>query len=119
MKVVSDQYGAPTTVESLAKVICKIVTAIDNGFKMWGIYHYCDEPATTWYELASFIINEQNQYLSKNKTVTPISSAEFGDSVSRPLCSTLNCQKIKTELGIDQENWKSAIKRYIHEKTIV
>lgn len=116
---VNDQHGAPTTVESLAEIIGKFIVAIKDGFDDWGIYHYCDQPAATWYELAKFIVDEQNKLFAKDVSVLPISTAEFNDAVARPFCSQLNCQKIKDTLGIEQADWRPIVKKYIEMNSLV
>ena len=60
--VTDKQIGCPTNTESLAKYIMDLVI---NKFTGYGIKHYSDGAAMTWFDFANQILSENNL---KNKT---------------------------------------------------
>ncbi len=102
LKIVADQHGAPTAAAHVAQVILNLIRhpALTSN---WGLYHYTDQPLTTWCDFArSFINPEQCKIL-------PISTAEYPTKAKRPQNSALNCEKIKQVFGITQQPWQEAL----------
>lgn len=106
IRVVNDQWGAPTNARDLAEVIMKIISYEDNilGTK---IYHYSNEGVISWYQFAEEIIR-----LSGHKcSVCPISSEEFGAKVKRPSFSLLDHTKIAKDFNISIQKWEDSLLR--------
>lgn len=57
LSVTSDQKGCPTNTTNLSKYIIKLIIENNNDF---GVKHYCDNKAMTWYDFAKQILTENN-----------------------------------------------------------
>jgi|TARA_R110000851_G_scaffold112921_3_gene237317 dTDP-4-dehydrorhamnose reductase len=102
INVVSDQYGSPTWVREVSKVIQKI---LDNPTEN-GIYHISNEGNCSWSEFAEEIFRLKGI----DTKVNPIGTKDYKTLAKRPKYSVLDCNKIKTELNIDIPNWKESLK---------
>lgn len=102
IKVVYDQVGSPTSAKDLARAILAI---LDSGLTKYGIYNYCNEGETSWFEFAKaiFTINELKT------RVVPVKSKEFKTNAKRPTYSTLDCSKIKNDYNINIQDWRVSL----------
>ncbi|UTW42470.1 dTDP-4-dehydrorhamnose reductase [bacterium SCSIO 12844] len=117
INIVADQYGAPTSANSIAKVIFDICRLKFNGIgtNKWGIYHYTDFPVTTWHQLALYSIEQLNDQINdvKTKHVYPIASSQYPTLALRPKNSALDTDKIKTDFSIKQYSWMDEVARIV------
>jgi dTDP-4-dehydrorhamnose reductase len=104
INVVNDQEGCPTYAADLAKAIMRIVEK-DKDVK-GGIYNYCNEGTTTWYDFAVAI----KELSGSGCVVNSIPTSEFPTPAKRPKYSVLETSKIKDILQISIPNWKDALK---------
>jgi len=113
LTVISDQYGSPTSANSIAKHIVEMCTRIsaDNTFDKWGIYNYTDLPLTTWHQFATYIID--NNKTAKTKQIVPILAKDFPTKAKRPLNSGLDTNKIRKQFDIKQSLWTNEVDRVI------
>lgn len=106
IRVVNDQWGAPTNAQDLAEVLMKIVQKEEN-FSQTEIFHYSNAGVISWHQFAEEIVR-----LSGHKCkVTPISTEEFGARVKRPKYSLLDHSKLSKELEISIPKWEMSLKR--------
>ncbi len=116
LNIVSDQYGCPTPAADIARVLLEIAKQIYNGNEKCGIYHYCGEPATTWYEFATKIIElGHNKFNFKLKHLNKITTAEFPTKVVRPQNSELEVKKIIQDYNIERHPWVDYLTQVIAE----
>lgn len=108
IKVVSDQYGSPTSALELARAISAIITT-----ENYGIYHATCEGIATWYEFATEIF----RIACKDIIVKPITTEDYPTPAKRPKYSVLENSKLK-ELGYFMKPWKEALKEYMSEISI-
>ncbi len=107
LSVVYDQIGSPTYARDLASVILKIIQNIKTGENdIPGLYHYSNEGAISWFDLANFIV-DYHKYPSR---VLPIRSEEYKTLATRPKFSVLDKSKIKNVLKIEIPHWYSSLK---------
>jgi len=59
LTITTEQKGCPTNTVNLSKYIINLIIEGDNTF---GIYHYCDRDAMTWYDFAKKILIENNLF---------------------------------------------------------
>ncbi len=117
LHVVNDQYGCPTCAADLAEAVLMIADFLEkqNGHE-GGIYHYCGEGITTWYDFATSIFDIAAELgLAKVPKVVPVSTAQFPTAAKRPLFSALDCSGIEKSFGIGLRPWKQSLKRTIQE----
>lgn len=119
LRVVSDQFTCPTPSENIAETLLTIINYISTasiqlGKNLWGTYHYCAQPITSWYNFAQRIFNIAKQYHSLKVTqLLPIPSAEYTTAAQRPPHAILNCQKIFQTFGIIQPFWEESLSKLI------
>lgn len=97
ISVVADQYGCPTSARSIAEVLWKLAEKYTQENSLpWGIYHFSNGPACTWYEFACEIFEQAVKagVLAKKPIVNAISTAEYPTPAERPAWSVLDCGKI-------------------------
>ncbi len=116
VKVVSDQWGAPTSADAIASALLTIATRVlKPDFQDWGIYHYSGAPAVSWYDFACAI---QRAYPQENlalQRLLPISTHEFPTKATRPAYAVLAMQKINAVFGIDACDWQKDLKEVIQK----
>lgn len=115
--VVNDQFGCPTCAYDLAEVIIVIVKRLLEGkTNNSGIYHYCGNGITTWYEFALSIFQIAGELgLSNVPSVTPITTSQFPTAAKRPLYTVLDCSEIKKYFGVELKPWRQSLKKTIHQ----
>jgi dTDP-4-dehydrorhamnose reductase len=117
LQVVNDQYGCPTCAYDLAEAIMVIVQRILKDMSnISGIYHYCGNGITTWYEFAKQIFQIVGELgLSNVPMVTPITTSQFPTAAKRPLYTALDCSEIQKNFGIRLKPWRVSLKQTIHQ----
>ncbi len=69
LRVVSDQFGCPSSAADIADAIVAISTKfLDNKMDAYGTFHYCGAGAASWFEFAEEIF----------RVASAISAAELG-----------------------------------------
>ena len=120
LKVIGDQYGAPTYAPHLAQATLQ---AIGNAMGMAdfpsGIYNLCATGDATWYRFAEEIFKQAREAgmelkLQKHE---PIPATQYPLPALRPYNSRLNCSKAREILGVELPDWKIGIAAAIKEKT--
>jgi len=112
--VVCDQFGSPTSAQSIADAIihiCKKLYTKSDLEKYWGVYHFADFPVTNWQQFAKHIVRVKQP--NKNIEIVAIESKDYPTVAQRPKNSILNTQKIKTTFNIDQRFWMNEVERVI------
>lgn len=102
ISVVNDQVGTPTNALDLAEALLTIVT---SGKSTFGIYHFSNEGACSWYDFAKeiFLVNG----ISIN--LQPIPTSNFPAPAKRPAFSVLDKSKIKTVFGLKIKSWQESL----------
>ena len=107
--IVDDQHGCPTSARSVAAVLLETADLYLRGASVvWGTYHYCNQPETTWFEFAKHIFRETGNY--ERLKLKPIKTIDYPTPAKRPKNSVLDCAKIEKEFGIRQANWVEELK---------
>jgi dTDP-4-dehydrorhamnose reductase len=108
LKVIADQVGTPTYAIDLAKAILQI---IESGNKAYGIYHFSNEGAISWYDFAQAIFELSNTQVK----VFPIPTSEYPTKATRPAFSVMNKAKIKTAFQMEIPYWRKSLETCINE----
>ena len=103
INVVSDQIGSPTYAGDLAEVLIKIVL---SSSKAYGLYHFSNSGAISWYDFAVEIFNHFN----KQVVVKPIKTIDYPTAAKRPEYSVLSTKRIIQEFGLNELNWRDSLK---------
>ena len=112
IRVVSDQYGSPTSAGDLTIAILSMAELWHQHSSVaWGTYHYCGQGIVSWHEFAETIIELARRYGDvKTTRIEPITTADFPTKAKRPAFSALDCNLIKTNFGIDPKPWRESLK---------
>ncbi|HQN65789.1 MAG TPA: dTDP-4-dehydrorhamnose reductase [Methylophilus sp.] len=125
LRIVADQWGAPTSSESIADGVRKLLDTwqVKNAAQT-GIYHFTNTGETTWHGFAVAIVNEYESLkvekkwpdLKVNSTdILPISTADYPTPAKRPANSMLDNAKLKDTFSVELPTWQSALKQVMRE----
>ena len=92
IKIVSDQYGIPSSSLFIADQIAKILPKINKNNK--GIYHLAPNSYCSWYDFTKSIIKHEKINFNFND-INMINSDQYITKAKRPKNSVLDNQKIK------------------------
>ncbi len=104
LKVVNDQHGCPTWAPDLARCMAEMATK-----QNFGIFHFCNGPACTWFDLASAIVREAGHTC----TVTPCNSSEYPRPAQRPAWSVLDSSETYRIIDWQPRCWQEAVSQYV------
>ena len=106
IKVVDDQVGCPTYTIDLAGCM---VDLAENDSR--GIYHFCNGPQCSWFDLACEIVAQANL----NCEVLPCASDEYPTKAKRPGYSVLDVSRTIEVIG-EIRSWQECLKEYLQSK---
>ncbi len=109
IRVVSDQYGTPTSALELARAIIFLMET-----ESYGIYHATCEGSTNWYEFACTIF----QTAGLEVEVEAISSSEFAAPAPRPMYSILDNKALRERHHYYMKDWKEAFNEYMRDHSL-
>lgn len=105
LRVVNDQYGAPTWAPWLAETSLLL---LKKGSR--GLFNACSKGAISWFDFANEIVRIGGGI----SRVTSQSTEELGRPAPRPAYSVLDVTKLEKELGADAlMDWKDCVKNHI------
>ncbi len=116
LKIVSDQFGRPTSTADLADAIVLTATKAMKTDRHWGLYHFSNrgEPVS-WHGFAAEIVRITKPWRQINPTVHPISTDAFDAPAPRPRNSVLKLDKIERVFGIKPQSWQNALASVLEE----
>ena len=109
LRVVADQIGSPTWVQTLADVSR---AAIDKDGRLKiaeGIYHVSAGGRTSWHGFAEAIFAAIADVSRIVKRVTPITTEDFPTPAKRPVFSVLSNQKIELAMDMRVPDWQQQL----------
>lgn len=127
LKIVNDQYGAPSSANFIAKVVKKIIDSNKNIKD--GIYHCSNSGIVSWYEITQYVYKylKKSSFKSKNRKIKnlmrknlliqPVRSKDLFLFAKRPKFSKLNCLKLQKVLNYEFPVWNEEVKKIINEIT--
>jgi dTDP-4-dehydrorhamnose reductase len=104
LRIISDQYGVPTSAEWLAGLSLDLVLGEGGQLKRFpsGVYHAVPSGQTTWHGLATFVIQsaiEAGMVLKvKPDAMKPILAIEYPLPAQRPMNSSMATDKLQRTL---------------------
>lgn len=116
LRVVADQRGGPTPATAFAQSLVSLAQRIEQGQDLpWGTYHYAGQPAVSWHEFASAVVEEAfSQGLIKNKPkVLPITTREYPTPAQRPANSTFDTHRTESDLGLSMPLWQTGLREML------
>lgn len=120
LRVVADQFGAPTSASSIAEAVSAILArrrtaaglAADFAAAK-GLVHVADAGCTSWHGFASAIVEglKARGWPVKAATVRPITTREFPTRAARPANSRLDLSRLSQVFGVNTSRWELALRR--------
>ena len=113
VRVVADQFGAPTAARSVAEVLWRISGRPDIS----GILHWSDAGVASWYDFAVAIHEEAaaRGLLRSAVTVTPIATDDYPTIARRPRFSVLDVRQTMAALGVVPAHWRVELRTVLGE----
>ncbi|MBF7993289.1 dTDP-4-dehydrorhamnose reductase [Rahnella laticis] len=111
IRVVNDQFGAPTYAGDVAQAIITL-SSLEN--KPSGIFHFTGNKKISWYEFALRIFEyaKNNDDYKHEPIIIPISTSEYQTPAKRPTNSILDCSRIE-HYGIRLSNWSERLREVV------
>lgn len=121
ISVVNDQFGSPTCTLDLARYIIAVILGGQeipgnpHPYVYPGIYHCSGEGQASWYDFAKEIykIGKEKRIITKDCTIKPCSTKEFGSKTPRPAYSVLSKSKLKKALQTKIPHWQESLRAFM------
>lgn len=107
MRIVNDQVLSPTYTVDLAQAIVRLLERTVSG-----IVHVTNSGSCSWHEFASYVVASAGTAA----VVHPVSTAEFGAPVRRPLYSVLENARWRALALPAVRSWREAARAYLETK---
>lgn len=122
ISVVNDQFGSPTSCESLARTCWQIIILKSQNkiHCLPEIFHWSNLGKASWYDVAILIWNiskELNFPLMTSK-INKVSSKRYPTKAKRPNYSVLDSTATSEFLNIKNICWKDAIKVILNDPSL-
>jgi len=115
LKVVADQFGAPTWSNTIATLTAHIVAqafAADDESSWWhdhtGVYNLTAADSTSWHGFAASIFELAG--LDPRPNVLPIPASDYPTPAKRPSNSRMSGEKLAQVFGLRAPHWKDALR---------
>jgi dTDP-4-dehydrorhamnose reductase len=109
LTITTEQTGTPTNANDLARAILHIICTKNTQY---GLYHYSNIGAATWYDFAQAIFEISQEIASVKLAKTD----HYPTFAKRPAYSVMNCNKLFLTIGIKGVNWRESLKEIIINK---
>lgn len=121
LKVVADQFGAPTGADLIADVTAHAIRRTLDEPARQGLYHLVAAGETTWFDYARYVI-EWARTQGRAIKVAPdqihaIATTEFPVPAKRPLNSRLDTHKLRSAFDVHLPAWQWGVERMLAEYT--
>jgi len=119
LKVINDQFGAPTGADLLADVTAHAIRSAWQRPELSGLYHLVAAGETTWHDYASFVIDFARQTGISLKVaedaIKPVPTSSYPTPARRPLNSRMDTAKLQQSFDLRLPNWKIGVARMLIE----
>lgn len=120
LRIVADQYGAPTSAELIADVTSLAIASDRKGRIETGTYHLTAAGKTSWHGLACYAVKKALmngvELRLKVENIYPISTDEYPLPAKRPKNSMLNSGMLSTILDLDIPDWSVYVDRMMTKR---
>ena len=121
LRIVADQFGAPTSARSIAQAVIAIIDAGSSAPNLGpvrrkitaagGLVHMSNRGETSWHGFACAIVDglRSRQLPLTVGEVVAIESHEFPVKAARPLNSRLDTTRLAQIFGVRMHDWQDAL----------
>jgi dTDP-4-dehydrorhamnose reductase len=118
LKIIADQFGAPTWSRAIASATAQIVAQCHRDLlrqrsSIRGVYNLSAAGKTSWHGFASEIVTQyRSQYPERHlavQNIIPIPTSEYPTPAQRPTNSILDNSKILADFGVQLPDWQLSL----------
>ena len=116
LRIVADQFGAPTGASLLADASTHIAARYlrdGRGDFPFGLYHLAASGETSWHGFAQHIVAKANaadcKLQATPERILPIPAAKYPTPAARPANSRLDTSKFRAAFGLHLPDWKHGV----------
>lgn len=111
VRVVADQYGAPTSALDIADAIIAVARRLgaDRDSHLRGVFHMTSQGAATWAQFAAAVFEESERLGGPSARVEPIATSDYPTPAIRPTNSRLDCSKLQAAYGVSLPDWCASV----------
>ena len=115
LKVVDDQWGAPTVAADLAKALQIIaLRMMADESAPAGNFHYCNAGETTWCDLARVVFAISGEHGGPTPEVKAITTADYPTPARRPVNSRMSTARIVADYAVDCPPWQTSVRALVN-----
>lgn len=115
LKVVADQWGAPTSAHCIADITAHALQQIKTSHleRKSHLFHLAPSGYTHWHAYASYAIEYARAcgWPVKTQQILALATAEWPTPAVRPANSRLDCRKLETLFKLHMPDWESGVRR--------
>jgi len=127
LRVVADQFGAPTWSRDLAKMTVNVIGQCETAARgrelsnvladAGGIYHASGVGETTWFGFAAEAVRllQEKESNVRLATIEAITTAEYPTPARRPANSRMDCSKLRERFGWKMVDWRDSLREVLAE----
>jgi dTDP-4-dehydrorhamnose reductase len=121
LKVVGDQFGAPTSAELIADIsaLCLRDVLRPGGDKLQGVYHLAAAGDTSWHGYAQYVLTRAAEagvaLQCSPERVIPIPTTDYPLPARRPANSRLATSKLQQAFDLSLPHWSYHAERMLTE----
>lgn len=123
LRVIADQYGAPTSAELIADVTALVLHRLGHDSELsahaYGTYHLVASGTTSWHHYAQFVIEQAIrlgcELQAAPERIAPITTGEYPLPAKRPANSRLANDKLQRTFDVALPHWEHHVQRMIRE----
>lgn len=122
LKIVADQYGAPTSAALLSDVTAQAIGRYQREGRAsfpFGLYHLVAGGLTTWHAYAQTVIRaaeEAGKPLKvKADDIAPIATTDYPLPAPRPANSHLDTRRLQAAFGLRLPDWQSGLEHVLQQ----
>jgi dTDP-4-dehydrorhamnose reductase len=123
LRVVNDQWGAPTSAALLADLTAHLVRQWANQERSsgdsfpYGTYHVANAGETNWYDYARFVLAAAHQagrsLRITSDQIEAITTADYPTPAARPANSRLDCRRFRDTFGLHLPPWQQSLRHLL------
>jgi dTDP-4-dehydrorhamnose reductase len=119
LKVIDDQFGAPTGADLLADVSAHALRVLQSNPGLAGSYHCVAGGETSWYAYARFVIEWARArglpVKVASDAIRPVPTSAYPTAAQRPLNSRLDTARLQAAFGLRLPHWQAGVERLLTE----
>ena len=119
LRVIADQFGAPTGAELLADVCAHLLRALPRVSEATGTYHVAAGGRTSWHGYATHVLAFARAAGVPLKVapeaVEAIPTSGYPTPARRPLNSCLDTTRLRERFGLTLPDWRQGVDRMLTE----